>query len=82
MEEIGEGHHEDVMRAFFRFRINEIGNVVKKVVGITTQASAITGRDIIEFLPESNRIILVSVQSFESNDSPAHCKPDDHTIGS
>lgn len=61
MEEIGEGHHEDVMRAFFRHRVGDIGRLIRKVTHITTQAAHATGKDISEFLPEANRIVLVGV---------------------
>lgn len=67
MEDIGEGHHEDVMRTFFRLRVGEIGNIIKKVVAITTEAALLTGRDIIEFLPEANRIVLVSPKTFRTS---------------
>ena len=61
MEQNGEGHHEDVMRTFFRSRITEIGNIIEKVVPITNEASVVTGHDEIVFLPEANRIVLVSI---------------------
>jgi nuclear pore complex protein Nup133 len=59
MEEIGEAEHEDVVRAFFRLKIGDIGRLIKKVAHVTTQASRTTGRNMIEFLPEANRVVLV-----------------------
>jgi nuclear pore complex protein Nup133 len=59
MEEVGEVQHEDVLRAFFRLRVDDIEMLIKKVADIAFQAPRITGRDIADFLPEANRIILV-----------------------
>jgi nuclear pore complex protein Nup133 len=59
MEEIGEAEHEDVMRVFFRLKIGDIGRLIKKVAQVIAQASRATGRNMIEFLPEANRVILV-----------------------
>ncbi|KNZ71793.1 Nucleoporin [Termitomyces sp. J132] len=63
MQEINEGHHEDVIRAFFRFRLVDIGRLVGKVGEAATQAARLTQRDIIEFLPEANRIVLTVLNS-------------------
>ncbi|KAF9464745.1 hypothetical protein BDZ94DRAFT_1161306 [Collybia nuda] len=63
MEEIGQGHHEDVMRTFFRGCVGDIGGLVRKVMDITTQAAHATNKDIAEFLPEANRIVLTVLQS-------------------
>jgi len=59
MEEIGEAEHEDVMRAYFRFKIGDIGRLIRKIAQVTTQAERATGKNKIEFLPEANRAVLV-----------------------
>jgi hypothetical protein len=59
MEEIGEVNHEDIMRAFFRLKVGDIGRLIKKVGEVTIQAPRTTGRNIIQFLPEANRVVLV-----------------------
>jgi nuclear pore complex protein Nup133 len=59
MEEIGEAEHEDVMRVFFRLKIGDVGRLIKKVAQVTTHASRATGRNMIEFLPEANGVVLV-----------------------
>jgi nuclear pore complex protein Nup133 len=59
MEEIGQADHEDVTRAFFRLKIGDISRLIKKVAQVTTEASHATGRNILEFLPEANRVVLV-----------------------
>lgn len=63
MEQIGEAEHDDVMRAFFRLKIGDIGRLIKKVAQITTQASRATGRNMIEFLAEANRVVLAILRS-------------------
>ncbi|KAG6814378.1 hypothetical protein H0H92_010964 [Tricholoma furcatifolium] len=63
MQEINQGHHEDVIRAFFRLRVADIGRLIRKVAEAATHAARITQRDIIEFLPEANRIILTAINS-------------------
>ncbi|KAG5645239.1 hypothetical protein DXG03_006656 [Asterophora parasitica] len=63
MAEIDQGHHEDVIRAFFRLRVADVGLLLRKVDEAVTQAARLTGRDIIEFLPEANRIVLTVLTS-------------------
>ena len=67
MEEIGEAEHDDVMRAFFRLKIGNIGRLIKKVAHVTILASRETGRNMIEFLPEANRVVLVRFISIKVN---------------
>lgn len=63
MAEIGEGGHEDVLRAFFRFRVADIGRLIKKVKDTATAAARNTGRNIVDFLPEANRIVISVLRS-------------------
>jgi nuclear pore complex protein Nup133 len=58
MEEIGDVHHHDVMRAFFRSRVADVGKLIKKVVRVARRAPESTV-DLDKLLPETNRIILV-----------------------
>lgn len=60
MNEVGEGHHEDIVRAFFRFRIGDIGNLLPRVMEITRKSAYELGRSLSTALPEANRIVLVS----------------------
>lgn len=64
MDSVQENYHEDVMRAFFRYRVTDLGRLIRRVPEITTHAAQETGRDIAELLPEANRIILVCITSF------------------
>ncbi|KAG6898380.1 hypothetical protein C0992_009055 [Termitomyces sp. T32_za158] len=63
MQGINEGHHEDVIRAFFRLRVADIGRLISKVGDAATQAARLSQRDIVEFLPEANRIVLTALNS-------------------
>lgn len=60
MESVGEGHHEDQQRAFFRLRAGELG----KVLPICwTYAKSQMGEDpavTLEVLTETNYVFLVS----------------------
>ncbi|KAG6907355.1 hypothetical protein DXG01_009239 [Tephrocybe rancida] len=63
MQEINQGHHEDIIRAFFRLRVADIGLLIRKVGEAATHAARLTQRDIVEFLPEANRIVLTALNS-------------------
>jgi nuclear pore complex protein Nup133 len=60
MNEVGEGHHEDIVRAFFRYRVGDIGNLLSHVWEITRKSSYEFGRSLSAALPEANRIVIVS----------------------
>lgn len=59
MEEIGDGPHEDVMRAFFRYHVADIAKLLKKVLDVvhTSMEASSTFPPI---LSEANRVVLVS----------------------
>ncbi|KAJ6630853.1 hypothetical protein B0H10DRAFT_2160229 [Mycena sp. CBHHK59/15] len=63
MESIGEGHHEDIMRAFFRFHVGEIGNLLSQVANVTAKLAQDSGRDLMDLLAEANRVILTVLTS-------------------
>ena len=62
MDGVGEGHHEDVVRAFFRYRAGDIENLLPHVVEVTRKSAYELGRSLAASLPEANRIVLVSPQ--------------------
>jgi nuclear pore complex protein Nup133 len=62
MNEVGEGHHDDIARAFFRYRAGDIGNLLPHVMEITRKSAYELGRSLSAALPETNRIVLVSLQ--------------------
>ncbi|KAJ7452358.1 hypothetical protein B0H11DRAFT_1742097 [Mycena galericulata] len=63
MEGIAEGHHEDVVRAFFRLRIGDMGHLLSQVADVTAKLAQESGRDLLELLPEANRVILTVLTS-------------------
>src|ERR1700761_441412 len=60
MDSIGEDHHEDVVRAFFRRHVGDIGVLLSRVADVTAKLAQSSGRDLHELLPEANRVISVS----------------------
>lgn len=67
MNEVGEGHHEDVVRAFFRYKVRDLGNLLPHVVEITRISAHELGRSLSASLPEANSIVLVSRCSLMPN---------------
>ena len=59
MEEIGDGPHEDVMRAFFRYHVADIAKLLKKVLDVV-HASKVASSTFPPILSEANRVVLVS----------------------
>lgn len=56
----GEGHHEDVVRAFFRLKVADIGHLLIRVGDVTRRVAEGHGWNATEVLSEANRIVLVS----------------------
>jgi nuclear pore complex protein Nup133 len=65
MTAVGEGHHEDVLRAFFRLKIVDIAPLLIEVVATAKKASREVGRSMASVLPEANDAIVVSLQNPE-----------------
>lgn len=59
MHEVGEGHHEDYMRAFFRLRVEDIASIFPQVISIVRSSSHDMTRDLPTALVQANAIILV-----------------------
>jgi nuclear pore complex protein Nup133 len=57
MNEIGEGHHEDVMRAFFRHKVTDIDRLLSQAMQVMMGGSDETDPGL---LSETNHVILVS----------------------
>ncbi|KAH9484254.1 Nucleoporin nup132 [Psilocybe cubensis] len=58
MQEIGDDSHEDLVRAFFRTRVSDIGNVLQKVSSIAKEAAKRSSNTLLQILPEANRIVI------------------------
>ncbi|KAF8654069.1 hypothetical protein AX16_003602 [Volvariella volvacea WC 439] len=63
MTSIGDTHHEDIMRTFFRTRVRDLGKLIRRVPEVSKQAAQTSGRDHMDFLPEANRIVLTVLRS-------------------
>ncbi len=60
MSLIHDVEHEDIVRAFFRAKVSDIGKLLRKVVEIAKHMAEQSGHKLEALLPESNRIVLVS----------------------
>ncbi|KAJ7774888.1 hypothetical protein B0H16DRAFT_78349 [Mycena metata] len=63
MESIEEGHYEDIVRAFFRLRVGDMGLLLAQVTDVTAKLAQHSGRDLVGLLPEANRVILTVLTS-------------------
>jgi nuclear pore complex protein Nup133 len=59
MADVGEGHHEDIIRTFFRIRVGDLGQLIQKVPDIVAKALHEPDHILTGLLPEANRIVLV-----------------------
>ena len=61
MKDAGEGHHDDFMRAFFRLRVQDIGEITSWIMPILdrVRAEAPSLPALGPTLAETNRIVLV-----------------------
>ena len=59
MNAIGEGHHEDGIRAFLRTRVRDLGGLFPHVAELVRiSGSDMTGKSA-EVIPQANQIVLV-----------------------
>ncbi|KAJ7109426.1 hypothetical protein C8R44DRAFT_634983 [Mycena epipterygia] len=63
MENVQEAHYEDIIRAFFRLRVGDMGHLLAQVGDVTAKLAESSGRDLDELLPEANRVILAVLTS-------------------
>lgn len=63
MADVADGPHEDVMRAFFRLRVSDVGKLLKKILDIVTLSSQQAGRDVSQLLAEANSILVTVLRS-------------------
>jgi nuclear pore complex protein Nup133 len=59
MNQVGEGHHDDLMRAFFRLRVADIGRLLPHVRDGTRRLLGEAPAKQPDILSEANGIILV-----------------------
>ncbi|KAJ6547586.1 hypothetical protein B0H19DRAFT_1266498 [Mycena capillaripes] len=63
MESVEEGQYEDVVRAFFRLRVADMGLLLPQVADVTAKLAQNSGRELGELLAEANRVILTVLTS-------------------
>lgn len=56
MQDVNEDHHADMMRAFFRLHIVDMGKLLRKVEVVVKRSQ---GLQVAALLPEATRIFLV-----------------------
>ncbi len=59
MNQVGEGHHDDLMRAFFRRRIADIGKLLPHIRDGTRRQLGDVPANLTDVLSEANGVILV-----------------------
>ncbi|OCH94941.1 hypothetical protein OBBRIDRAFT_788678 [Obba rivulosa] len=63
MDSIKEAHHEDCLRAFFRLKVEHLGNLVPHVVDVVRSSSREHTVDLAEDVTQANRIAITILQS-------------------
>ncbi|KAI0957243.1 hypothetical protein AcW1_005700 [Taiwanofungus camphoratus] len=63
MNKVGESHHEDCVRAFFRLRIEDLGNLLPHVLEVVRQCVYENSRTLTNNVVEANRVVLTVLQS-------------------
>ncbi|EPS98566.1 hypothetical protein FOMPIDRAFT_1061291 [Fomitopsis schrenkii] len=63
LESVGEGFHEDFVRAFFRLKVQDIGGLLPHVVEIIRKASHEHSHDLAEDNWQANESVLTILQS-------------------
>ncbi len=59
MNQVGEGHHDDLMRAFFRLRVADIGKLLPHIRDGTRRQLGDVPANMTDVLSEANGIVLV-----------------------
>ncbi len=59
MNALGEGHHEDCLRAFLRLRVRDLGGLLPQVAELVRRSSSEMGGKQVETIPQANQIALV-----------------------
>ncbi|EJF65900.1 hypothetical protein DICSQDRAFT_49916 [Dichomitus squalens LYAD-421 SS1] len=62
MSSIGEGHHEDSLRAFLRLRVRDLGSLLPHVDELVHRASSTLNGNSAEVIDQANQIVLTILQ--------------------
>ncbi|KAI0079884.1 hypothetical protein K474DRAFT_1696036 [Panus rudis PR-1116 ss-1] len=63
MLDVGEGHHEDFMRAFFRLEVARIADIFPKVLAIVRDSARDLTKSQVDTVPQANHIVLTVLES-------------------
>ncbi|CDO69523.1 hypothetical protein BN946_scf184785.g28 [Trametes cinnabarina] len=63
MNEIGEGHHEDCLRAFLRLRVRDLGGLLPHVAELVRRSRSEMNDKSGQVIPQANQIVLTILQS-------------------
>ncbi|RPD66182.1 hypothetical protein L227DRAFT_539315 [Lentinus tigrinus ALCF2SS1-6] len=63
MTAIGEGYHEDGIRAFLRLRVRDLGGLLPHIAELVRVSSTSMNGNPSEIIPQANQIILTILQS-------------------
>ncbi|KAI0831351.1 hypothetical protein BC628DRAFT_1311430 [Trametes gibbosa] len=66
MNALGEGHHEDCLRAFLRLRVRDLGGLLPQAAELVRRSSSQMGGKLAETVPQANQIVLTILQSAHS----------------
>ncbi|KAL7283436.1 hypothetical protein ACG7TL_002866 [Trametes sanguinea] len=66
MNEIGEGHHEDCLRAFLRLRVRDLGGLLPHVAELVRRSRSEMSGKAASVTPQANRIVLTILESAHS----------------
>jgi nuclear pore complex protein Nup133 len=64
MADVGEAHHEDYMRAFFRLRVADVGKIILKTMDIVRKSAYSMNKTTVDVLSQANYIVCVSTGVF------------------
>lgn len=66
MSAIGEGHHEDCLRAFLRLRVRDLGGLLPQVAELVRQSASTLTEKSTKLIPQANQIALVCAASIST----------------
>ncbi|KAJ3533367.1 hypothetical protein NM688_g7291 [Phlebia brevispora] len=63
MHSVEEGYHEDLMRAFFRLKVQELSALLPHVMNIIRRSTHEITQSLTDNVPQANNIVLTIIQS-------------------
>lgn len=59
MNAIGEGHHEDCLRAFLRLHVRDLGGLLPQLAELVRQSVSTLHENSAKVIPQANQVVLV-----------------------